>query len=180
MRSESVGLQSQEPLDAEALPGSPSGVADADTGDAGGRSRLPSLWPIAAVMAGGMIGAVARVALSSAWPVEAGRFPLATFAENVLGALLLGFMLVWLRGRRQASGALHAFVCTGMLGSFTTFSNLSVEWVSLAGSDRAWLAVVYPLVSVITGLGAAMVGMALARAWSGAPIDPPTEPGGET
>jgi len=124
---------------------------------------LPPLRNILAVAAGGMIGAALRVGFVVAFPVVPGHFPWTTFVENVLGAFLLGLLLVLLLERWRPSWQVHPFLCTGILGSFTTFSNFSVEWVALAGSERPWLAMIYPLASIVAGLAAALLGMVMAR-----------------
>lgn len=118
-----------------------------------------------AVAAGGMIGAALRVGLVVAFPIVPGRFPWTTFVENVLGAFLLGLLLVLLLERWRPTRQVHPFLCTGILGSFTTFSNLSVEWVELAGGERPWLALIYALASMIVGLAAALAGVVAARRW---------------
>lgn len=125
---------------------------------------LPPVRHILAVMAGGMIGAVLRVSLAAAFSDLPGRFPWVTLCVNVIGSFLLGLLLVLLVERWRAARQVQPFLCTGVLGSFTTFSNFSVEWVSLAG-DRPWLAVAYPLASVVAGLVAALLGVALAQRW---------------
>jgi len=126
---------------------------------------LPPLRNILAVAAGGMIGAALRVVFVVAFPVLPDHFPWTTFVENVLGAFLLGLLLVLLLERWRPSWPLHPFLCTGILGSFTTFSNFSVEWVELAGSQRPWLAFVYLFASIIVGLAAALLGVVVARRW---------------
>jgi fluoride exporter len=129
------------------------------------RLALPPLRSVAAVAAGGMIGAVLRVGFTLLLPNGAGRFPWTTFAENVGGAFLLGFVLVLLLERLRPRRQVHPFLCTGILGSFTTFSNFSAEWVALAGDGDLRLALAYPLASMIAGLAAAMLGIAVARRW---------------
>ncbi|MEX1017211.1 MAG: CrcB family protein [Phycisphaeraceae bacterium] len=122
---------------------------------------------VLAVALGGMIGAAGRYAFMIGFPVEPGRFPLTTFAENVAGAFALGFVGVLLLDRLRRGRLMRPFLCTGVLGSFTTFSALSLETVTLAGDGRLWLAVAYPLASVVAGLTAALAGMMLARRWPG-------------
>ncbi|MFA9476888.1 CrcB family protein [Phycisphaerales bacterium AB-hyl4] len=131
----------------------------------GERGRwLPPMGNVAAVAAGGMIGAVLRVGFVVVFPNSAGQFPWTTFVENVVGAFLLGWVLVMLLERwRPRWSSVQPFLCTGVLGSFTTFSNFSVEWTLLANDGRLWLAVGYPAASVAAGLAAAGLGMLLAR-----------------
>lgn len=124
---------------------------------------LPPLGNVLAVAGGGMIGAVLRVGFAEAFPNGSGRFPWTTFAENVTGALLLGFLLVVLLERLRTRRDLRPFLATGVLGSFTTFSNFTVEIVALGEGQRIDLAALYALASIGAGLGAAALGMMLAR-----------------
>ena len=119
---------------------------------------------LAAVAAGGAIGALLRVALSERFPVLPGQFPLTTLAENVTGAFLLGVFVALLKDRVRGGDAIYLFACTGILGSFTTFSALSLEIADLAQRGNVVLALAYPLTSVALGLLAALAGMVLASA----------------
>jgi fluoride exporter len=129
------------------------------------RLMLPPAGNVLAVAAGGMIGAVLRVWLVIAFPNPSGGFPLTTFLENVVGAFLLGLLLVLLLERWRPIRPIQPLLCTGILGSFTTFSNFSVEWVMLAASERPWLGLAYPVASMAAGLTAALLGVSLARRW---------------
>src|SRR5215213_9134524 len=79
--------------------------------------RPPDLWSaprmresrfdpgrLAAIYAGGVAGALARVGLAEAAPHGAASWPWATFAANMAGALLLGCFVSALRGHREESG----------------------------------------------------------------------------
>jgi len=50
--------------------------------------------------------------------------------------------------------AAWAFVVTGVLGGFTTFSALAVELNDLAEADRMPLAIAYGAVTLAAGIGA--------------------------
>ncbi len=114
---------------------------------------------LAAVAAGGALGAPLRVALSKALP---GPTPAATLLENAVGAFVLGAVILMLHRRPRGGGRLYAFACTGLLGSFTTFSNFTVEIVELTAESYA-LAIGYLLASLAAGLAAALAGMSFAR-----------------
>jgi fluoride exporter len=118
---------------------------------------------VAAVGAGGAIGATLRVAFTELGPFASLAFPIATLAENLLGAFLLGALLVYLLDRLENGRTLYLFACTGILGSFTTFSHLSVDVAEMARDARYASAVLYPLLSVVLGLAAALAGAALGR-----------------
>jgi CrcB protein len=60
---------------------------------------------LAAIFVGGPIGALARYGLAEALPHHRGAWPWATFAGNIAGALLLGYLttrLTWGAARTSA------------------------------------------------------------------------------
>jgi fluoride exporter len=126
---------------------------------------------LAAVAAGGAIGAPLRVGFAALFPL--GAQPLAILAENVLGALLLGVMMALIHERLHRRRTVYLFVCTGILGSFTTFSNLSVEVATTAIEGHVIAALAYSAASVSLGLVAAFAGVALGRRMA-----PPRRPPG--
>jgi CrcB protein len=86
---------------------------------------------ILAVLAGGMIGAPARYLVDRA--IQARRdtvFPWGTFAVNLVGSLVLGFLL---GAQRHLSlpPAVFALLGTGLCGGLTTFSTFSYETLRL-------------------------------------------------
>ena len=72
--------------------------------------------------------------------VPAGGFPWATFWTNVSGSLVLGALLWVLIERYPPSQYVRAFVGTGVLGVYTTFSTFSVETDVLVKDGHAGLA----------------------------------------
>lgn len=81
------------------------------------------------VALGGGLGAAARYAMTLLpWDSP---FPLKTLVTNLLGAVLIGFVV----GLSQRTPALNAnatlFWKTGVCGGFTTFSTFSLETVTL-------------------------------------------------
>jgi fluoride exporter len=141
----------------------------ADHGPPGPRPRsqhphppaLPPWRQVAAVAAGGAIGGSLRHGLGLAYPVLPGAFPWVTLSENLLGAFGLGLLLTLLLTRWQGAGTLRPFLATGVLGSFTTFSTLSLEVVQLAAGGQPGLALVYSAASLVLGLAAALAGVKL-------------------
>jgi fluoride exporter len=113
---------------------------------------------LAAVAAGGLLGAPARYGLSVLLPPAPGRFPWATFVVNVSGSLGLGALLVLVRERRPDSRYLRPFAATGFLGSYTTFSTFAVEVRSLLADRQVALALAYALGSLLAGVAAAGLG----------------------
>lgn len=112
----------------------------------------------AAVMAGGAAGTLARAGLAEALPVTPGHWPWATFAANLAGTLLLGWLVAAVAG-----GLWRPFVGTGFCGALTTFSTFQVQIVELGDDGHGVLAALYLVVSVASGLAAAWLGGQLAR-----------------
>jgi CrcB protein len=115
---------------------------------------------LAVALAGGL-GTLARYGVQ-AFVVRRGDWPLpaATFAVNVVGSLLLGYLLVRLSGHAW----LRAVVGVGFLGGFTTFSTLAFELHRLVEGRAFGLAFAYAIGSILAGLAAAALGALIARA----------------
>ena len=108
---------------------------------------------VGVVAAGGAIGAAARWAVGTPWTLDPGTWPWATLFVNVLGSLAIGFA-----ARRLVVGTIGwAFVVTGLLGGFTTFSALAVHLNAMVEAERSELAVAYGAVTLIAGVGATLV-----------------------
>jgi CrcB protein len=86
-------------------------------------------------------------------------FPWGTLAVNVLGSLLLGFLI-----GLPAGHAVSALLGTGFCGALTTYSTFGYETLRLAQTGRRWQAVANVVVSTLAGLGAAYLGVLLATA----------------
>jgi CrcB protein len=115
---------------------------------------------------GGVFGAVARYAVSLALPTTTGNFPWSTFAVNVSGSVVLGFLLVMVAERFPRGRMTRAVVGTGVIGAYTTFSTFEVDAVNLLRAGRPATAAVYVMASVIAGLVGCWAGIAGARSLS--------------
>jgi len=95
-----------------------------------------------------------------------GDFPVQSFVINISGAFAMGYLsvLFGVDWRDRYGTALNSLVLTGVLGGYTTFSSMQLDAARLAGKERSNLAAIYLLASVSTGLLAAILGAALARA----------------
>ena len=71
---------------------------------------------IAAILAGGAIGTLARAGLAEALPHRAGQWPWATFIVNLAGAFILGWLLTRLAERNAPSRHWRFFAGTGICG----------------------------------------------------------------
>lgn len=113
------------------------------------------------VVAGGALGVLARAMLLA--PVtDPDAVPWATLGVNAAGSLLLGLVVGALGDRRPH---LRAFLGTGVLGGFTTYSAFAVQaagWLT-----TPWLAVALGAASVLAGVVGAVAGLAIGRGIGG-------------
>jgi CrcB protein len=118
---------------------------------------------LGATVAGGVIGVLARAATVA--PVDdPAAVPWVTLGINAAGSLLLGIVVGWLDGHRPV---LRAFLGTGVLGGFTTYSAFAVataEWL-----PTPWQAAGLAAASVIAGIIGAVVGLFVGRRIADAP-----------
>jgi CrcB protein len=112
----------------------------------------------AAISAGGVIGALARYGLSSAWPHPAGGFPWATWTINVSGCFLIGVLMSVIARFHPSQRLIRPFFGVGILGGYTTFSTSIVDVQQVAGHGAPGVAFAY--------LGATVAGSVLA-VWVG-------------
>lgn len=116
------------------------------------------------IAAGGAAGAVLRFWVSMAVYAWLGRgFPYGTLAVNVIGSLAMGFLFVVLVERAALGAEWRAFLLVGLLGAFTTFSTFSIETLNLIEQAEYGKALANALLSVVACVGAAFVGMVVAR-----------------
>ncbi len=119
------------------------------------------IWP--AIALGGAIGALLRYSWVTFFPVHGTAFPWAIFSENILGAFLLGWLLAIFIRRRGKQRYIRAFFGTGLIGSFTTFSGITIDMAHYVHASSFLLAVLYPVLSIAAGLAAAYAGLRLGR-----------------
>jgi CrcB protein len=118
---------------------------------------------LAAVFAGGVLGALARAGLIEALPHGGGRWPWATFAVNVAGAALLGYFVTRLQERLPLSAYRRPFLGSGFCGALTTFSTMQLELLQMLDHGRAGLALGYAAASVAAGFAAVLLATKLTR-----------------
>jgi len=118
---------------------------------------------LAAIFAGGCVGALARAALAQSLLTRSDEWPWATFAVNLLGAALLGFFVTRLQERLPPSLYRRAFLATGVCGALTTFSTVMVELVAMLERGHVVLASVYACASLVGGFVAIFLSTKLVR-----------------
>lgn len=106
---------------------------------------------LAAIFAGGFVGAVARAELAQALPASSGQWPWATFIVNIGGAFMLGYFTTRLQERLPLSAYRRPLLGTGLCGALTTFSAMQLELLRMLDTGHLALAVGYAAVSVTGG-----------------------------
>jgi CrcB protein len=119
---------------------------------------------ITAVAVGGGTGAVLRYGLAGVvhqWTGE--DFPYGTLVVNVLGSLLLGFIVQVAEMKAGPAPWMKLFLTVGLCGGFTTFSTFSLESFRLLQDGSYLLAAGNVAGSVLLCLFGIWAGMVLAR-----------------
>lgn len=109
---------------------------------------------------GGALGAMLRYAISML--PGRGTFPVWTLITNVLGAILIGFIVQTASNKDVSSNAI-LFLKTGVCGGFTTFSTFSLEAYTLYQKHLPVQASLYIILSVILCIAGIYLGMLLAK-----------------
>lgn len=119
---------------------------------------------IAAIAGGGALGAVLRHSVNQgALHYFGAGFPFGTIAVNIIGSFLMGVLISYFAHVWQPAPEAKAFLVTGLLGAFTTFSAFSLDFVTLWERGDEMAAFVYVLASVFFAIGALLLGMAIIR-----------------
>ncbi len=117
---------------------------------------------LAIAFAGGL-GALARYSLTGiTHRFAVGDFPFGTLLVNTLGCLVLGFITPLLAERAHLPEHYRMGVMIGFLGSFTTFSTFGFDTVDFVQAGQWSKAMLNIGASLLLGLGAVMVGIAIA------------------
>lgn len=116
--------------------------------------------PVLLVGIGGFLGSIARYTLGG-WVLHMTaqeRFPLSTFAVNVLGCLAVGVLAGLAEKHDMFAPEARLLLFTGLLGGFTTFSAFGLETVFLFRRGEEGLAAGYVCASVLLGIAAVWLG----------------------
>lgn len=132
-----------------------------------GRSTMPrraDLGVLAAISVGGALGSLARWGVGAALPHGSGGVPWSTFLDNVVGAFLLGTLMVLVLEVWPPTRLVRPFLGVGVLGGFTTFSTYLLDTQDLLRSGRPGTALLYLFGTLVVGLLASWSGVTVTRA----------------
>jgi CrcB protein len=124
-----------------------------------------NLVVMAAVAVGGAIGSVARYLIagwiqSAAWQ----GFPFGIFVVNVSGGFVMGLLTELMALKFNVSLPVRAFLTTGIMGGYTTFSTFSLDSALLIQRGAIPSAVVYVVGSAVLSILALFAGLWIVRA----------------
>ena len=91
------------------------------------------------------------------------QFPYGTLAVNFLGSLMIGFFIGLAGTEGLLTSSAQAFLITGMLGAFTTFSTFSYETLNLFQLGKISPAIMNLSIQIVLGVAAVWVGSVLAN-----------------
>ncbi|SHN85006.1 fluoride efflux transporter CrcB [Desulfitobacterium chlororespirans] len=110
----------------------------------------------------GMLGAILRYLISVLLLADS-LFPFATLTINLLGSFLLAWLTSHVFKKARLSPHLSTAIGTGFIGSFTTFSALSVETLRLFQDGNNFLGMVYVVMSLFGGLAMSHLGLNVSK-----------------
>lgn len=115
---------------------------------------------LAAIFIGGGIGSVLRHLISSRVDSHWG-----IMFVNILGAMMIGIAYEYFLRRTELRPEARAFIITGLLGGFTTFSTYILDFGLLVNNQKNYEALAYLLGSIVIGMIFLVFGVKLAKFW---------------
>ncbi|MCF6314641.1 MAG: fluoride efflux transporter CrcB [Verrucomicrobiales bacterium] len=112
---------------------------------------------------GGFLGATSRWLLAQSidrWLIH--RFPFGIFAVNILGCLVIGYVMGLVHAKDAIPDHYRMLFIIGFLGSFTTYSTFSWNTFELFRTGHLSYALANIAITLITGLLAVGIAYSLA------------------
>ena len=117
-----------------------------------------------AVAVGGGLGALLRYFAAGAIQSAANPFPIGILVVNVTGGFIMGLIVALGALKLQLSPELRAFLTTGILGGYTTFSTFSLDSALLIERGAYGMAALYIAGSTLLSIFALFAGLWIVRA----------------
>ena len=118
-----------------------------------------------AISVAAIVGANLRYFVSRLAAIELGSvFPYGTLFINIVGSFIVGFFVIWTSERVLVDPRWRLLVVVGFCGSFTTFSSYAFESMAYFEQGQWGLMLANIFSNNILCLGAALGGIAVARA----------------
>jgi CrcB protein len=111
------------------------------------------------VFLGGGLGSALRYIVSKSLNPIFDNFYLGTFAVNILGCLIIGFLFGFALKENYLSQNHMLFLATGFCGGFTTFSAFALEQNELLRTGQLTNFLIYLVASIICGVLAVLLGL---------------------
>lgn len=115
------------------------------------------------VFLGGGTGSIARYLLGKLFDNSNNGFPYGTFVSNILGSLVIGFILGWALKNNTLNSHTTLLLTTGFCGGFTTFSTFAYENQAMLKSGDFTLFAVYAIATFAIGIFSVFGGIELAK-----------------
>jgi fluoride exporter len=121
------------------------------------------IWKLLSIATGGALGAIMRYSVTYFQQRHfSSAYPWATFFVNLLGAFLIGLFWGFFE-KSDVSENIKSFVLIGLIGSFTTFSTLSLETVKLFQTGNVKMGLFYVIGSNVLGILFVVAGFWISR-----------------
>jgi CrcB protein len=118
------------------------------------------LW----VFLGGGLGSAGRFLVTrNAERLLGPGHPIGTFIVNLLGCFAIGVLAAFFASKLPDHASARAFVITGFLGGFTTYSAYAQDVVNLLLKGDSMQALIYAMGTMVVGVSACIAGVFLAR-----------------
>lgn len=112
------------------------------------------------IFLGGGIGSILRhlvcLKIGNHWAV---------MLVNVIGALMIGVAFQFFMLKTELRPEVRAFLITGLLGGFTTFSTYMLDFGNLVTNQKIWEGLLYLLGSLALGIVFLFIGIKLGKIW---------------
>ncbi|MDD3435536.1 MAG: fluoride efflux transporter CrcB [Candidatus Gastranaerophilales bacterium] len=118
---------------------------------------------IIAIFIGGGLGSLLRYGVAVLLKSYSFNFPVATLTVNVIGSLILGFIIALFWDKASMHDGIKLAITVGFCGGLTTFSTFSWETFDLIKNGEFLLAFFYAIISVLICIFAVSIGVFLSK-----------------